>query len=384
MARLPMTIPPSLDELTPDVPPGVFNEPFRRACERLDRYVGALAVELSATLGLPQGDFTSPDRLAAERGWVAGAAWTVRWLLETLELYGAAERDERGWRIAPGGPQEPSARLRSEAEAAVPSARPAYEVLSLAAGAVPGVLRGEARGEDVLFGPAAMGLWFDYFNNSNPHYAPNNHVAAAAVERALGPGASVLELGGGAGSAALALLEALAAAGKPPAAYAFTELQPAFLRRGARAVGQALPAGCELRSLRFDIDGDPAGQGLEAGRFDAVFGVNTFHLARDVVATLARMRALLRPGGALVLGEVLRPGPVAPVHLELPFTLLASYWQVPLQDGIRWRPGFMCLDGWRRALREAGFGAVEVLPAEIERCAGIYPGFYCGAVTARA
>jgi len=384
MALLPMKIPPQLEALTPDVPGSVFNEEFRRACERLDRFVGALSVELAADLGVRPGEPTSVDRLAVERGWGSGGALSVRWLLETLELFGEAERRGDSWRLKGGAPPATSGQVRAEAEQSMPAARPAFEVLSLSAQALPAVLKGELRGEDALFGPAAMGLWFDYFSNANPLYAPNNQVTALAVERAVGRGARVLEVGGGGGSAALALLEALKAAHKPPSSYVFTELQPAFLRRGVRAIQQALPTGCQLRSLRFDIDGDPAAQGLEAGQFDVAFGVNTLHLAGGVVATLKRLRALLRPGGVLVVGELLRPTATAPVHLELPFTLLTSYSQVPLEDGIRVRPGFMSARGWGRALEAAGFRETTILPAQIERCTEIYPGFYCGAITARA
>ena len=384
MAVLPMTIPSRLDELMPDIPGSVFNSAFRLACERLDGFVGALSVELAAELGLGTGEVPPVESLADQRGWKNEGALSLRWLLETLELYGEAERRGDGWRLRGGTPPASSAQLRAEAECALPATRPAYEVFTLSANALPGILKGQLRGEDALFGPAAMGLWFDYFSNANPHYAPNNQVTALAVERAVGPGARVLEVGGGGGSAALALLDALAKEHKAPSNYVFTELQPAFLRRGVRAIQQVLPGGCDLRSFRYDIDVDPAAQGVEAGQFDAVFGVNTLHLAREVIGTLQRLRALLRPGGVLVVGELLRPTPTAAVHLELPFTLLTTYCQAPLEEGIRVRPGFMSVSGWRRALEAAGFTKISILPAEIERCSEIYPGFYCGAITARA
>ncbi|MBZ5587804.1 MAG: class I SAM-dependent methyltransferase [Acidobacteriia bacterium] len=384
MARLPMAIPSSLEVLTQDVPGRVLNEAFRLACERLDRFIGALAIETAAGLGLRAGDLAPLDRLAAERGWQVAGALSLQWLFETLELYGEAERRGDGWRLECVAPPVSSAQLRAEAERAVPTARPAYEVMALSAHALQGVLQGDLRGEDALFGPATMGLWFDYFSNANPHYAPNNQLTALAVERAIGPRACVLEVGGGGGSAALALFDALAQAHKPPSSYVFTELQPAFLRRGVRAIQPVLPEGCGMRSLRYDIDGDPGAQGVEAGQFDVVFGVNTLHLAREVVGTLQKLRTLLRPGGVLVVGELLRPTSTAAVHLELPFTLLMTYGQVPPEEGIRVRPGFMSARGWRRALETAGFDEITVLPAEIERCAEIYPGFYCGAITARA
>jgi len=384
LVTLPMRIPPRLDELVPDVPASVFNEKFKQASERLDRFIGALSVELAAGLGLGAGDLPSAERIAKQRGWKSGGALPLQWLFETLELYGQAERRGDGWRLKGGSPPVPSGQLRAEAERAVPAARPAYEVFALSADALPAILKGELRGEDALFGPAAMGLWFDYFSNSNPHYAPNNQVTALAVERSVGSGARLLEVGGGGGSAALAVLDAMAQAHKTPSRYVFTELQPAFLRRGIRAIQQVVPTGCDLRSLRYDIDGDPEAQNVEAGQFDALFGVNTLHLARDVVATLGKLRTLLRPGGFLVIGELLRPTPTATVHLELPFTLLTTYSQAPLEEGIRVRPGFMSVRGWRRALDASGFGEISILPAEIERCAEIYPGFYCGAITARA
>ncbi len=384
MARLPMTIPPSLEALAPEVPAGVLDGTFRAASERLDVYIGALIRELAATLDLASGEQLDPDGLVAERGWSDGGKLALRWLVETLELYGLAERTTGGWRLVSVSAATPAAELRAEAERLTPAAAPAYEVLALCATALPAVLRGELRGQDALFGPTTLGLWFDYFSNSNPHYAPNNIIAGAAVARAAGPGARVLEVGGGGGSAAEATLAALARADKPPSAYVFTELQPAFLRRGARTVQRALPEGCELRSLRFDINLDPRTQGLDGAFFDVVFGVNTLHLAHDVTATLANLRALLAPGGALILGELLRPTPTAPVHLELPFTLLEEYGHVPLSEGIRERPGFMSAGGWRRALEAAGFRDIALIPAQIERCASIYPGFYCGAVSARA
>lgn len=384
MPRLPMTIPPELEALTPDVPADVFNETFRAASERLDRFIGALAVELAAKLGIGPGELPPAERVCSERGWRPAGELAIRWLIETLELYGAAERrDGRLW-LRADAPPVPSARVRAEAEGILPASRPAYEVFSLSAETLPAVLRGETRGEDVLFGPSAMGLWFDYFSNSNPHYALNNSVTAIAIERSVGPSARVLEVGGGAGSAAQLVLRTLARAGKAPELYVFTEPQPAFLRRGVRAIQPELPNGCAFRSMRFDIDLDPAEQGLEAVGFDVVFGVNTVHLARNMVGTLRRLRELLRPGGVVVVGELMRPSPTAAVHLELPFTLLSAYSQVSLEDGIRARPGFMSPEGWRRAFRAAGFAELTMLPAEIERCARIYPGFYCGALAARA
>ncbi len=379
-----MTVPPEIARLHPDVPPSLFDATFRLACERLDRFVGALARELASSLELPGGQPVTPDSLITARQWSADGALALRWLLETLGLYGCADRTGEGWNVSEGAPAVPSAALRDQAERALPSVRPAYEVLALSAAALPAVLRGEKRGEDALFSVTTLGLWFEYFSNANPHYGPSNAITGVAAARAARVGAHVLEVGGGGGSAAEAVLAELTTAGRSPARYVFTELQPAFLRRGARTARGAVPPGCELATLRFDINLDPVEQGLEHGAFDLVFGVNTLHLARDPLTTLTHLRRLLRPGGVLVVGELLRPGPDAPVHLELPFTLLQEYRNTPPIEGIRSRPGFMGTRGWITALEAVGFSGITVLPAQIERCAAVYPGFYSGALTARA
>jgi SAM-dependent methyltransferase len=288
-----------------------------------------------------------------------------------------------GWEVdatPPGG--APAGALAAEAIALLPGAAPTYRVFELCASALPAVLAGTASGEATLFSPATLGLWFDYFSNANPHYALNNALAAAALVRAVPPEATIVELGGGGGSAAEAALAALSANGKPPLRYHFTELHPAFLRRGTRVVQAVAPAGCTVTAARYDINADPTSQGMQLGQADAVVAVNTLHLAHHLVPTLASLRSLLRPGGALVLGELLRPTPLAGVHIELPFTLLEGYRNALSADGLRPRPGFMAADGWRRALLAAGFERVALLPAALSQCVELYPGFYCGAISA--
>lgn len=380
--RLPAPRPSELDGILPDVPAGLFDDDFHRTCLRHDAFVGALAGQLARTLDLAGREVGSVEEILAERGWVEDARWTVQWLLETLELFGSARRNGTGWQVENGSKVD-VAELRRRGVDALPAAEPAYEVLDLCAAALPAVLRGEQRGEDALFGPATLGLWFDYFSNANPHYAPSNRLTAVAVARASAAGVRLLELGGGGGSAAEATLAALAETGVVPSSFVFTELHPAFLRRGSRHVAALLPEGCELRSVRFDIDQEPAEVGFIEGSFDVVFGVNVLHLARDPVATLRRLKRLLAPGGAVVLGELIRPAGAGGVHLELPFTLLEGYRQAPLIEGIRPRPGFMTLEGWKTTLSRAGFEDVAVLPAELDRCQHVYAGFYCGALTAR-
>ncbi len=383
MSSFPRPIPrEALWPLLGDVPREVFSEEFTAACEALDVFVGDCLRFLVASLSLERFSGT-PETLAEVRRLSGHGRSLVRWLFECLELYGLASRQERVFSVNVEGCPVDLNRALEEAVAASPGAEAAFAVQKLATEALPGVLAGTMTGEEALFSLSQLDLWFRYFANSNVHYSPTNRLAALALNRAVARGARILELGGGGGSAAEAALQALMAAGKPPSLYVFTEIHPAFLRRGSRLVRQVLPEGCELVIRSYDINFPPTDQGFGDELFDAVFAVNVLHLADDPVAALAHLRTLLAPGGVLVLGELIRPDFLAPVHLELPFLLLESYHRARTLDGIRARPGFLCLAGWYRALQAAGFAEVQVLPNALDRCLEMYPGFYCAAMLAR-
>jgi len=380
--RLPTPIPPGLHALTPDVPPGVFTDSFHTACESLDAFIDAWLADLAHTLNLDDGSPHTSESLLATRGWHADGRLAMEWILENLALFGHATRHAGGYEIHPRVISLPAETIRQRAVEALPAAAPAFEIMARACAAVPAVMRGEMQGEAALFGPATLTLWFDYISNANPLYYPNNALTAAAVARQVGPGARLLELGGGGGSAAEAVLQALTKAGSAPASYCFTELAPAFLRRGTRVARAVAPEGCTVTAQLLGLSRRPGVERLGGDGFDAIRSVNAMNLAADLVETLSRLASYLRPDGPLVIGELIRPADGA-VHLELPFTLLRAYRQVGLIPGVRPRPGFLTLEGWTEALRRAGYRRIEVVPAAVARCAELYPGFYAGVLVAR-
>jgi SAM-dependent methyltransferase len=383
-ARLPLPITKEMfGALLDDLPEDVFGPEFADACQGLDRFVGSLACELACRLALPRGVPLVVAALVQERGWVPGSEATLRWLLSTLELYGRAQRRGEAWVVADLTSQASAAQLQAAALAANPAVAPAYQVLSLAAAALPAVLEGTLRGEEALFGPQTMGVWFSYFSNDNPLYAPANRVTAVAAVRAAGPSPRILELGGGGGSAAQEIGRRLVAAGKVPWLYHFTDLQPAFLRRGARVAQAALPPATAFRAFFYDINQPPCNQDVTPRQYDLIVAVNTVHLARDLTLTLTMLRSLLAEGGALVLGELVRPASTGAVHLELPFSLLSSYRETAASNSGNRPAGFLPEAMWREALAAAGFRHIEVLPSKLAACVELYPGFYSAAITAR-
>src|SRR5439155_1264599 len=120
---------------------------------------------------------------------------------------------------------------------------------------------------------------------AGPRLAPE----AAPAGLAGGP---VPEVGAGVGSATEALLEALAERDTLGAlsAYLVTEPVALFRRRAERTLRAAHP-GAPLAFAALDVNAPWAAQGVAPGSVRLVWGVNVFHLARDLEAVLAEARA---------------------------------------------------------------------------------------------
>lgn len=379
------TAPNRADARAALIPPEIlplFDDVFARSCGLIEAYVERLALAVARTTGL-DGALAEPatvDEAIARAGLVPDVARVpVAWLLATLAARGWVERMPGAARfrvrtpLPALDPDEIVAAQAANDERCLPS----FRIAAMAAERYPAVLRGEVTGEQALFDAEGTVAWSKYFSNANPLYAVSNVIGAVAAERALAAGGgAVLELGGGLGSGAEALLERLTPAAV--STYRFTEISPLFLRRAERT----LRARFRDRALEFgplDIDRP---FGVAPGAFALVYGVNVLHVARDLAATLGEIRAALAPGGALVIAECVRPFAGKPVYVELAFNLLASF-RAPLLVP-EWRPngGFLTPGEWTRALAANGFRDVQVYP-DIGAIRATFPQFVVAAISAR-
>ena len=105
------------------------------------------------------------------------------------------------------------------------------------------------------------------------------------------------------------------------------------------------------------MDKDFAEQGVPAGYADVVYAVNTIHIARDLPATLARVRSTLKPGGVAVFSECVRPFPEQPIYVEFVFNFLENFTGVVTDARTRPNHGFLTPENWRNAFRAAGLRA---------------------------
>ena len=382
MPRTPEADFPALSARIPDAEVrALFTFPFLRVSEVFDELVDAASAEILRRAGAwPVAPGTDPASLVSSRGWAARSLPLLAFVHRKLAAAGHLERRD-GLYFAGGTEPGDLAALEAELAAAEPDAAVAGEAVRILVEEAGLFLSGERTGEEILFRPDRLPLWFRYFSNRNLLYAINNVLGALALSRVLPEaGGRVLEIGGGAGSAAEA---ALARLGPRVARYLFTEVVPTFFRRGERAARAAAAPGVAVDAVKLDMTRPWAAQGAEPGAFDAVYSVNCLHVAPDLGAVLAEAREALAPGGWLVVSECVRPlGNGQPIYVELVFDLLESFTQVALDPVARPTHGFLTPAAWRESLRRAGFVDVTFLP-DAEEIAKGYPSFFVSAVAAR-
>jgi SAM-dependent methyltransferase len=381
-------------ELRPFLPARLapeFGPRFVRSASLYEEFVHRLVLGAFRESGLEDAARPGGEarEIAARAGLPRRALAPVDWMLRHLAARGRLETTTipgagAAFRLAGSLPLLDPAPLAEEQARHDPSWLPSYLLAETIARDYPAFLHGRVTGEAILFSPARLRLWLDYFSNDNGLYAVNNRVGALALAEWLPPGAggAILELGGGLGSGAVAALESLEGAGRlgELGEYRFTEVVPAFLRRGRAALERRFPGASFLSFAQLDMNQPFGQQGVAAGSVAATYAVNTLHVAHDLRATLTEILRALAPGGRLVVGECIRPYPGQTVYAEFVFNLMEAF-RAPRLD--TWRPngGFLTPEQWVMALEAAGFVDVRLLP-DVRRIRDRFPMFYVAALGA--
>jgi SAM-dependent methyltransferase len=170
---------------------------------------------------------------------------------------------------------------------------------------------------------------------------------AAALDRTrahLAPDDHVLEIGCGTGTTALRLAGAVARI----TACDLSEEMVAIARE--RAAERADDGGAEIAFLCADPFA-PGAPPLDGAPFDAVLAFNLLHLTDDADAALARVHALLRPGGVFVSKTVCLKA------LSPPLRLLV--WGLRRAGVLPPRMRSFSMEELERAIAGAGFEIVE-------------------------
>jgi len=381
-----------LAEVLPPRISAPFTSAFVRSSTLFDEYVDGLVLSVFRAVGLAEAarEPGTADEIVRRAGLEPGRARVpVEWILRRIGRRGILEPSEGGgatrFRLIGKLPDLDPLAVREEQRHLDPSWLPSYVLAETVAKDYPAFLRGERVGEEILFSPLRLRLWVDFFSNDNGLYAVNNSVGAGAVEEWMPRGpATIVELGGGLGSGATAVLDALRRAGRwgEISEYRFTELVPAFLRRGQNALQTRFPDASFLRFASLDMNRPLGEQGVAPGSVSLVYAVNTVHVARDLGFTLREIFQALAPGGRLVISECIRTTSAHVIYVEFIFNLMETFRSPVLNPSYRPNGGFLTPEQWQGALQAAGFVDVRMYP-DLRRLRADFPDFCVGAVSAR-
>jgi SAM-dependent methyltransferase len=352
-------------------------------CRLVLRVIHEVGLEPTLRTGGSVREMALRGGLEVERALVP-LDWMLRQLAARKILEEVPGEGPPRFRASGPLPVEDPAAVREEQSRHDGSWMPSYVLAEAVAQEYPAFLRGEVPGEEVLFSPRRLRLWIDYFSNGNRLYAVNNHIGALAVEQWMPPdGGVLLELGGGLGSGALAVLERLAMAGRLDAIreYRFTEFVPAFLRRGQQALRARYPERSSLIFGALDMNRPFGDQGIAPESVAVIYAVNTLHVAHDLDFTLGEVRRALEPGGRLIVSECVRPYPRQVIYAEFIFNLLETFRSPHLHPLYRPSGGFLTPEQWQDAIGSAGFVDTRISP-DIMRIRQTVPDFFAAAIGA--
>jgi len=268
----------------------------------LDAASAAYIIAGLRELGCPlrAGDAIDVGALAGKLGVADHHRRLFARLFQILVEDGWLEALGNGYRVVRAPPATDAAQLIARLRERFPRNRAEIDFTAMGAPALAGVLRGRIDPLQVLF-PEGSAAAAEALYEQAPGLRMFNTLVAEAVlqlaaDAPAGRPLRILEIGAGTGSTTSFLLPRLTA---PVAEYLFTDISAAFLAR-AKDKFAAWPF-VSYRTL--DIERDPMAQGLAPASFDIIIGANVVHATADLARSLRHIRALLAPGGTLVLLE---------------------------------------------------------------------------------
>lgn len=161
------------------------------------------------------------------------------------------------------------------------------------------------------------------------------------------PGMKILEIGAGSGSITIPVLEGLsdhAGSRVRCISYVFTDISSGFFEPAQKKLR---PWADVMTFKKLDIESDPIDQGFEPESFDFINASNVLHATKDVDRTLQNCMKLLKPGGHLILSEVVSPK----ARISIAYGTLPGWWLS--EDGRTGGP-LMTEEGWLEAFKRNG------------------------------
>lgn len=174
-------------------------------------------------------------------------------------------------------------------------------------------------------------------------------------------GIRIIEVGAGTGSSTESILQVLSpAAGDNAdpvpkstiASYTFTDISAGFFEKAKQRLQ---PWSHILAFKTLNVEKDVASQGFEVGSYDLLVAGNVIHATANLCQTLSNLRALLKPGGKIIMQEGSRQDFL---WSPLAFGQLPGWWLGT--ESTRELCPFLPAAEWNLALRECAFSGVDI------------------------
>ena len=173
------------------------------------------------------------------------------------------------------------------------------------------------------------------------------------------PAMKVLEVGAGTGSMTNHVLDALTFRGENGdvmprfARYDYTDISRSFFEK---AQERFKSHGSAIQYRVLDVQEDPTTQGFDAAEYDVVVAAIVLHATNDLNSTTRHMRKLLKPGGKLLLFEIMKP---EILRTAFAFGLFPGWW-TSSEEHRKLNP---CIneEEWHDVLSRQGFSGSELV-----------------------
>ncbi|UKZ46287.1 Type I Iterative PKS [Trichoderma virens] len=235
---------------------------------------------------------------------------------------------------------------------------PAWKLYTTCARRLLEMLSGEVDPLQVVFASDEAELFYaDLFQKLCQDGRLGTILDLTAHER---PAQRILEVGAGTGGMTGHVLSILQqreqrTGGYSFSEYTYTDISPMFFER-AREKWSHLTSEGRLTFKTFNMDKPVQDQGFEPGSYDLVVAASVLHATPYLETSLRHVRQALKPGGRLILLEVINPDEIATNFMAG----LVPGWWVAKEE---WRPHSAAVPEkmWDKCLRDNGFTGNDVI-----------------------
>lgn len=207
---------------------------------------------------------------------------------------------------------------------------------------------------DVIFKDQIVENVYRYGMSTQRCYPPLFQYVDALADKT--PAMRILEIGAGTGGATRSIISTLTQHGRRRyQEYSFTDVSPSFFERAKQLFEHEVEDG-HMAFHVLNVENDPRSQGFELGHYDVVVAANVLHATMNIDISLANAKALLGPGGKLILFEITN---VELLLSHFCFGVLPGWWLSEDQDRV-WGP-LLSTEGWQTHLLRCGYSGLDTV-----------------------